>query len=125
MTGRGPRSSTPSPFSDRSCTSIHPQKAVNPDWQDLDLVPFEDVIRREIGHIVREEEIETVPAVIEASLAERAATRERVLAARERHVFNIGSSAKVAADYLAALARRDRMPVSAEVDVRSSRARAD
>ena len=81
-----------------------PQKAVNPDWHDLDLVPFEDVIRREIGQIVREDEIERMPAVIETSLSDRATTRERALAARDRHVFNPGASAKVAADYLASLA---------------------
>ena len=83
-----------------------PQKAVNPDWREIDIVPFEDVIRHEIGSIVEEEEIERLPAVIEAALADRDSNRERVLAARERHVYNVGSSAAVAANHLAGLAAR-------------------
>ena len=80
-----------------------PQKTVNADWRDIDVVPFEDAIRREIGRVVTEDQIDTVPAVIQALLADAASRREQALAARDRSVFNVGSSARVAAEYLASL----------------------
>ena len=80
-----------------------PQKTVNPDWREIGPVPFEDEIRTEIGHVVDTSAVRTVPAVIEASLAEPDAVRERALAARDRWVFNVGTSARVAAEYLASL----------------------
>jgi YidC/Oxa1 family membrane protein insertase len=82
------------------------QKEVNPDWREIGVVPFEDGVRSEIGHVVDPSAIHTVPAVIEASLAEPEAARERALTARARWVFNVGSSADVAAAYLAALPGR-------------------
>ena len=81
-----------------------PQKTVNDDWRDIDSVPLEDAIRGEIGRVVAETEIDSLPAVVAASLDDAAAVRERALAARDRWIFNVGGSAVVAADYLASLA---------------------
>jgi hypothetical protein len=86
-----------------------PQKAVNSDWREIGPVPFEDEIRGEVGHVVDPTAIRTVPAVIEASLAEPDAVRERTLAARDASVFNVGTSARVAAEYLASLSRHPRV----------------
>ena len=83
-----------------------PQKTVNEDWQELGIRPFEDAVRDELGLVVPEHEIATLPAAIEAALADPGA-RERALDARERSVFNVGSSARVAAGYLASLAATD------------------
>jgi YidC/Oxa1 family membrane protein insertase len=83
-----------------------PQKTVNPEWRQLDVVPFEALVREEIGRIVNSRDVHTLPAVIGASLAEPEAMRERALAARAKHVFNVGRSATAAADYLASLETR-------------------
>jgi YidC/Oxa1 family membrane protein insertase len=80
-----------------------PQKTVNPEWRAIELVPFEERIREEIGQVVTARDVHTVPGVINASLAQPDAMRERALAARAKHVFNVGRSATAAADYLASL----------------------
>ena len=84
-----------------------PQKTVNEDWQEIDIRPFEDAVRDELGLVVPEHEVAALPAAIEAALADTAGARERTLRVRERSVFNVGSSARVAADYLASLAATD------------------
>jgi YidC/Oxa1 family membrane protein insertase len=80
-----------------------PQKQVNPDWRAIGMAPFEEEIRSELGSVVEPSEISTVPAAIEALLADPDAVRERALEARARWVFNVGRSAAVAAEYLASL----------------------
>jgi YidC/Oxa1 family membrane protein insertase len=80
-----------------------PQKTVNGNWRDIDLRPFEDAVREEIGRVVSEPEIAAVPAAIAAALSDPDGTRERALRVRERSVWNVGTSARVAAGYLASL----------------------
>lgn len=84
-----------------------PQKTVNEDWRDIDIRPFEDLVRAELGPVVAESEVGTVPAAIETALSDPVGVRERALRVRERSVFNVGSSAKVAAAYLASLPTAD------------------
>jgi YidC/Oxa1 family membrane protein insertase len=84
-----------------------PQKTVNEDWQEIGIRPFEDAVRDELGTVVSEQKIATVPAAIEAALADPAGARDRALSVRERAVFDVGSSAQVAAGYLASLAATD------------------
>jgi YidC/Oxa1 family membrane protein insertase len=80
-----------------------PQKTVNEDWAETDLPPFEDAVRDELGTVVAEDDVASVPGVIESVLADPAGARDRALRVRERSVFNVGTSARVAAGYLASL----------------------
>jgi YidC/Oxa1 family membrane protein insertase len=82
-----------------------PQKLNNPEWARLGLRGFEDSIRAELGVVVAEKAIDTLPTVIEACRSDRNGMRRRIAAAAAKRVFNIGRSAAVAADYLAGLYR--------------------
>lgn len=84
-----------------------PQKTVNEDWREIELTPFEALVRDEIGRVVPEAEIGSVPGLLESELSDPAGTRERALRARERAVFNVGRGAEVAASYLAGLVTPD------------------
>ena len=80
-----------------------PQKTVNAEWQSIGVTPFEDAIRRDIGRIVDPSAVSSVPKAIEQALAQSAKSRETILTARDQWVFNVGSSIRVAAGYLASL----------------------
>ena len=80
-----------------------PPKIMNPEWSQIGLRAFEDVIRSEVGRVVDGSAIATVPRVIGEVLSETDATREAIVAARSRWVYNVGKSTGVAADYLASL----------------------
>jgi YidC/Oxa1 family membrane protein insertase len=84
-----------------------PQKTVNEDWGEIDLRPFEDAVRTELGTVVAEDDVATVPAAIETALADPAGARERSRRVRDRSVFNVGTSAHAAAGYLASLVATD------------------
>ena len=80
-----------------------PQKLSNPQWRRVGLRAVEDSIRNEIGVVVAENAIGTVPRAIEACLRDPIALRTRIESARDRTVFNVGRSAAAAADYLSSL----------------------
>ena len=79
------------------------QKISNPEWQRIGAPSFEDQIRFEVGHVVEPSAIATVPGLVEDSCRQSEATRERILAARDKWIFNVGRSSQVAAGYLASL----------------------
>jgi hypothetical protein len=77
------------------------QKINNPAWANLGCRPFEDFIRAELGRILPVGSIRDVPRVLEQELGERQDTRRAtVLAARDRWVYNVGSSARIASDWI-------------------------
>jgi hypothetical protein len=80
-----------------------PQKLSNPEWRRVGLRAVEDSIRNEIGVVVAENAIGTVPQAIDACLRDPNAVRTRIESARDRAVFNVGRSAAAAADYLSSL----------------------
>ena len=76
-----------------------PAKRVNPDWQEIRLPAFEDVIRSQVGRVVGEDDVASVPDVVADLVAtDRSAERARN---REGAIFNVGLSTAVAASYLA------------------------
>ena len=80
-----------------------PQKTVNDDWQEIESVPFEDAMRDELGLVVPEARGRGAAGGDRGGLADTAALVRAALRVRERSVFNVGSSAEVAAGYLASL----------------------
>ena len=80
-----------------------PQKLSNAEWRKLGLHAVEDSLRKEIGVVVAENGIGTVPRAIEACLRDPIAFRTRIESVRDRTVFNVGRSAAAAADYLSSL----------------------
>jgi YidC/Oxa1 family membrane protein insertase len=77
-----------------------PRKVLNDDYEALKLEPLEVSVRTEVGEVVSPDQLEEMPAAIERLCADPAASRQRIVAARERHVFNVGRSAAVGADHL-------------------------
>ena len=81
-----------------------PPKANDPAWREFGVEPFEARIREEIGTVVPPGDPTAAVAAVEGLLADGAGFRERIVAARERSVYNFGSAARVGAEMLAELA---------------------
>ncbi|HUP57125.1 MAG TPA: hypothetical protein VM598_06710 [Bdellovibrionota bacterium] len=78
-----------------------PQKINNPAWGDLGCSPFEDFIRAELGRILPVGSIQDIPRVLDEELGELQETRRATaLAARDRWVYNVGSSARIASEWI-------------------------
>lgn len=74
-----------------------PMKVNNPEYQKIDMTPLEEFIRREIGIIIEPAALEEAPLALSRLCGQRNDFLEKVRSAREKWVYNVGSSAKVGA----------------------------
>lgn len=75
-----------------------PPKVRNPNYKGLGIVPLEARLREELGAVVPIGEISRVPGVATQLILQP--RQETIQQLRNRLVYNLGSSARVAADYL-------------------------
>ena len=81
-----------------------PAKARNDWWPELDMEPFESLVREEIGGVVSPDSLELVPDRIRELLQEPDAFRENIKAVRQAWVYNLGDSARAGAEAIVQLA---------------------
>ena len=81
-----------------------PRKVNNPRYEDLAIEPFEVAIRERIGRVVAPDGLSAAPAAVAALLAEPDAFAADIRRVRDENIFNVGRSARVAADVIAAKA---------------------
>lgn len=77
-----------------------PMKIMNPDYQEIDVVPFDIEIRDQVGISVEPEELGKLPEVIEQLLKDKAYTKQSMKNVREKYLYNVTKSGEVGADYL-------------------------
>ena len=77
-----------------------PMKVMNPDYKEIDVVPFDIEIRDQVGISVEMDEMEKLPEVIEQLLNDAAYTKEAMAAVRDKYLYNVTKSGAVGADYL-------------------------
>jgi YidC/Oxa1 family membrane protein insertase len=80
-----------------------PPKTHNAGHERIGLPCLEETIREEIGRVVAPSDIDTLPDVVRALLAEAPTWADRIRAARERTVFNVGRAGEVAAERILAI----------------------
>ncbi len=85
-----------------------PRKVNNPDYECIDCLPLEDQLRKEIGLVLAVEDIDDAGDQIEFLRTGAEEYRERIRAAREAWVYNVGQSGEVGARILAELSDRIR-----------------
>lgn len=85
-----------------------PRKVRNPDYEKLGIEPLEASIRNEIGLVLAPARLCDASDVIKEMLANAGSWEERILAARRRHIFNLGNSGTVAASFLMQQSSRHR-----------------
>ena len=69
-----------------------PRRIRNPNWQELEIEPFESSIREQVGCILHPDELSRAAEVVERLLAEPAQFQDQIRSLREHHVFRLGSS---------------------------------
>lgn len=77
-----------------------PMKVVNPDYEEVGVEPFDLLIRQEIGIDVNLDELSEIGEVVNKLLNDEMFKKDKLKEIREKHLYNIGNSAKRGADYL-------------------------
>lgn len=77
-----------------------PMKVMNPDYKEIDVVPFDIEIRNKVGMSVELNEMDTVSQVVDRLLNDTSYAKEEMKKIREEYLYNIGNSGEVGAKYL-------------------------
>ena len=77
-----------------------PMKVMNPEYQKIDTVPINIWMREVIGAVVKPEELEQVPTVVQNLLDHSAEYKQRIDQFVKEYVYNLGNSGEVGARYI-------------------------
>ncbi len=78
-----------------------PMKVMNPDYEELGIVPMDIEIRDKIGISVDPANVRVdIASAVERLLHESSFSREKMIEYRDKYLYNVGNSAKVGADYM-------------------------
>lgn len=77
-----------------------PMKIMNPDYEEIGVVPFDLEVRDQMGISVEPQDAAEVAGAVERLLSEDAFKPEAMLKMREKYLYNVGSSASVGAKYI-------------------------
>lgn len=77
-----------------------PMKVMNPEWQKVDIEPFDIAIRNTVGKSIDVGELSHVNEVIEELLGARHAYEDKIKAVREAELFHIGDTGEIGAKYI-------------------------
>lgn len=77
-----------------------PMKVMNPDWEEIDVTPFDIEVRDQMGISVEMDQLDSIDTVVEKLLFEENYSKENMKKMREKYLYNISESAKTGADYI-------------------------
>ena len=75
-------------------------KIMNPDYKQIDVVPLNILLRDLVGMQIELSELDRIPEAVEKMLSSSNYYHEEIERLAHEHIYHLGSSAKVAADYL-------------------------
>ncbi len=81
-----------------------PRKLNNPNYRELELVPFEESIRQQIGAVVSPENTTELLNAVNALCASPGEVGRKITELRHNWIYNIGNSGEVAAETIVKLA---------------------
>ncbi len=77
-----------------------PMKIMNNEYDRIDTVPINISLRKVLGKSVKPEAVEAVKDVVNELVANRELYRNKILQAREEHIFNVGKSKILSGKYI-------------------------
>jgi YidC/Oxa1 family membrane protein insertase len=80
------------------------RKVNNPDYEQLGIEPLEVSVRERIGRVVDPSRLDAVPAAVEALVSDASGYRQQIRETRAQTVHNVGTSGRVAAEFIASKA---------------------
>lgn len=75
-----------------------PKKIYNPDYEDLGIDPLEVKVREVIGKVIQPDDIKLVREILTDFIAEKEKYSNQIRDARERYIYNFGTSSKIGAE---------------------------
>ena len=85
----------------KPCLFINtPMKIMNPDYQDIDIVPFDLKVRNQIGIALELDEIKKIAEASEKLLHDEVFSKDSIKMLREQYLYNVGNAASAGAGYL-------------------------
>lgn len=77
-----------------------PMKVMNPDYEEIGVVPFDIEIRDQVGISVETEELSILGDVIDRLLEGKEYSKEAMAVVRDKYLYNVSKSGPIGADYL-------------------------
>ena len=77
-----------------------PMKIMNPDYEEIQVVPFDIEVRDKLGISVELTQLDTIDSEIEKLLYADMYSKEAMLQIREKYLYNVSKSAEIGADYI-------------------------
>ena len=80
-----------------------PKKIHNSEFLKLGIPCYEDLVRQDLGALVRPTELDLIPELIESLHGDRAIWNQKLERLRNEHLYNPGTAVAAAADYIVRL----------------------
>ena len=77
-----------------------PMKVMNPEYQKIDTVPLNILLREEIGCSVNQEDLSTLKEKVQDLLSQKEQYYDKIGNFVQEYVYNLGTSAEVGANYM-------------------------
>jgi len=77
-----------------------PMKVMNPDYQEIDVVPFDIEIRNQIGISILPQKASEAAETVNKLLTEKSFSKEAMAEVRTKYLYNVGTSASYGARYI-------------------------
>lgn len=77
-----------------------PMKVMNPDYEEIGVVPFDIEIRNQVGISVETDNLEVLGDVIDRLLEGKEYSKEAMAVVRDKYLYNVSKSGPIGADYL-------------------------
>lgn len=77
-----------------------PMKMMNPDYKEIDIIPFDIEIRNEIGISVSPDNVSMLPNTIDKLLKDPTFRKDNMEVIRNKYLYNVGNSAEVGGKYI-------------------------
>lgn len=77
-----------------------PMKVMNPDYEEIGVVPFDIEIRDQVGISVETDNLGTLGDVIDQLLEGKKYSKESMAEVRDKYLYNVSKSGPIGADYL-------------------------
>jgi len=81
-----------------------PKKINNPNYEKISYLPIEVSLRKKLGDIVSTQQLEKIPEKLEYLYKNLETFRNQIIKIRSQTIFNLGSSGKIGAKYIAKIA---------------------
>lgn len=75
-------------------------KVINKDYEKINTKPLDIIIRNKIGKAIEKEETKEIKKVVDELIVNQNKYKQENVKIREKYLFNLGQSSKIAAEYI-------------------------